>query len=311
MAASWIGLLFGLGFVLSFGYWTTNFAEVQRGLSARNTAAARLTPIVAAYPKIVIPIVTVIPGLIALVLHPGLGTKSGDYNDAIPLLMGDLLPNGVLGIALTGLVASFMAGMAANVSGFNTVFTYDIWKPYLKPGRPDAYYLKFGRIITAVGVVGGVGTAFIAAGFSNIMAYLQTLFSFFNAPLFATFIVGLLWRKMTPWAGFWGLVTGTATAVLSYVLYKTDVIHYGTELDATFWGAGLGFVSDVIVSVVVTLLTARTVKTDRELAGLVRGLPATDHTEEMVIGDDAWFRNPVILGSGALALSLLLYIPFW
>jgi SSS family solute:Na+ symporter len=201
--------------------------------------------------------------------------------------------------------------MAANVSGFNTVFTYDIWRPYIKPGRPDAYYLKFGRIIMAVGVLAGVGTAFIAAGFSNIMAYLQTLFSFFNAPLFATFIVGLVWKKMTPWAGFWGLVTGTTTAVVSYLLYKNDIVHYGTELNATFWGAGLGFVSDVIVSVVVTLLTVRTAKSDRELAGLVRGLPATDHTEEMVLGDDRWFRNPVILGVGALSISLLLYIPLW
>src|SRR5581483_8491261 len=134
LGANWIGIIFGLGFVLSFGYWTTNFAEVQRALSAKNMSAARRTPLIAAYPKLFIPFVTVLPGLIALVTVNGLGTKSGDlvYNNAIPLLMRDLLPNGVLGLAVTGLLASFMAGMAANVSGFNTVFTYDIWQPYIK-----------------------------------------------------------------------------------------------------------------------------------------------------------------------------------
>ncbi|WP_308250379.1 sodium:solute symporter family protein [Sphaerisporangium fuscum] len=176
LGAHWIGIVLGLGFVLSFGYWTTNFAEVQRGLSARNTTAARLTPIVAAYPKLVIPAVTVIPGLVALVLFNDLGKPGGpQYNYAIPLLMGDLLPNGVLGIAVTGLLASFMAGMAANISGFNTVFTYDIWKSHVKKDKPDEYYLRLGRLATVGGVVLGVGTALIAAGFSNIMNYLQNL----------------------------------------------------------------------------------------------------------------------------------------
>ncbi|MCW2638939.1 MAG: Na+/galactose cotransporter, partial [Dactylosporangium sp.] len=174
LGANWIGIVFGLGFVLSFGYWTTNFAEVQRALSARNMTAARLTPIIGAYPKLVIPAVTVIPGLIALVTVKGLGSKTGDlqYNNAIPLLMRDLLPNGVLGIAVTGLMASFMAGMAANVSGFNTVFTYDLWQSYFKRDKPDDYYLRVGRIVTVVGVLIGIGTAFIAAGFSNIMNYI-------------------------------------------------------------------------------------------------------------------------------------------
>ncbi|GAA2100401.1 sodium:solute symporter family protein [Actinomadura alba] len=306
MAANWIGIIFGLGFVLSFGYWTTNFAEVQRGLSARNTNAARLTPIVAAYPKLMIPAVTVIPGMIALVLFPQLG-KANDYNDAIPLLMNDLLPSGVLGIALTGLIASFMAGMAANVSGFNTVFTYDLWKANVAKDRPDAYYIKVGRWVTVAGVAGGIGTAFIAAGFSNIMNYMQSLFAFFNAPLFATFIVGLFWRRMTPWAGFWGLLAGTLSAMASYVLYKAGVLDFGTDLNSSFWGAGIAFVVDVAVSVAVTFMTAP--KPATELAGLVRGIKSDDLVDDSIAGDKAWFRSPVVLGVGALALGAALYLP--
>nr|WP_246497429.1 sodium:solute symporter family protein [Sphaerisporangium rubeum] len=309
LGAHWIGIVLGLGFVLSFGYWTTNFAEVQRGLSARNTNAARLTPIVAAYPKIFIPFVTVIPGLVALVLFSDLGKPDGpQYNYAIPLLMGDLLPNGVLGVAVTGLLASFMAGMAANISGFNTVFTYDIWRSHVRKDRPDDYYLRLGRWATVGGVVLGIGTALIAAGFSNIMNYLQTLFSFFNAPLFATFIIGLFWRRMTPWAGFWGLLTGTLAAFASYILYKADVIDFGTELNATFWGAGIAFVVDAVVSVAVTLAT--TPKPESELRGLVWGLTDTTLADDSVKGDKSWYRSPLVLGAGALILSAAMYIPF-
>ncbi|MFC7382712.1 sodium:solute symporter family protein [Sphaerisporangium rhizosphaerae] len=309
LGAHWIGIVLGLGFVLSFGYWTTNFAEVQRGLSARNTRAARLTPIVAAYPKLMIPAVTVIPGLVALVLFSDLGKPGGpQYNYAIPLLMGDLLPNGVLGIAVTGLLASFMAGMAANISGFNTVFTYDIWRSHVKKDKPDEYYLKLGRLATVGGVVLGIGTALIAAGFSNIMNYLQTLFSFFNAPLFATFIIGLFWKRMTAWAGFWGLLTGTLAAFASYILFKAGVLDFGTELNATFWGAGTAFVVDAVVSIVVTLLT--TPKPESELRGLVYGLSDASIADDALAGDTAWYRSPVVLGIGAVILGAALYIPF-
>lgn len=186
LGANWLTIILGLGFVLSFGYWTTNFAEVQRALSAKNLSAAKRTPLIAAFPKIFIVFAVMIPGLVAAVIVPQIGTPDSDltYNDAIPLLMQELLPNGVLGIAVTGLLAAFMAGMAANVSSFNTVFTTDIWQRYVVKGKPDTYYLKFGRLITAVGVLASIGTAFIAASFSNIMSYLQTLFSFFNVPMF-------------------------------------------------------------------------------------------------------------------------------
>lgn len=304
MEAHWLGIVFGLGFILSFGYWTTNFAEVQRALSARNTNAARLTPIIAAYPKLFIPLVTVLPGLIALVLFKDLG-KGQAYNNAIPLLMGSLLPNGVLGVAVTGLLASFMAGMAANISGFNTVFTNDIWQAHLAKDRPDDYYLRVGRIATVAGVALGVGTAFIAAGYSNIMNYLQALFSFFNAPLFATFIVGLFWKRMTPWAGFWGLLAGIGSGFASYISYKAGILDFGTELNASFWGAGVAFVVDVIVSVLVTLVT--TAKPEEELRGLVYGLSAADLSDDALAGDKKWYRSPVILGTGAIVIAAALY----
>jgi solute:Na+ symporter, SSS family len=311
LSANWIGIVFGLGFVLSFGYWTTNFAEVQRGLSARNMSAARRTPLIAAYPKLLIPLVTVLPGLIALVTVPGLGAKTGDlqYNNAIPLLMRDLLPNGVLGVAVTGLLASFMAGMAANVSGFNTVFTYDIWQPYIVKDRPDGYYLKVGRVITVIGVLIGIGTAFIAAGYNNIMNYLQALFSLFNAPLFATFIIALFWKRMTAWAGFLGLLSGMLASALVYFLYLGKVLHFGSDLSESFWGAGIGFVVVAIVSVLVTMVTEP--KPESELDGLVYGVGRTDVSGDALVGDRVWYRNPILLGAGALILAVVFYLPLW
>ena len=309
LGAHWLGIVFGLGFVLSFGYWTTNFAEVQRALSARNMSAARRTPIIAAYPKLLIPAVTVIPGLIALVTVKGLGADDGDlvYNNAIPLLMRDLLPNGVLGIAVTGLVASFMAGMAANVRGFNTVFTYDIWQAYFRRNESDEHYVKVGRIATVGAVVIGIGTAFIAAGFSNIMNYIQALFSVFNAPLFGTFIIGMFWRRMTPLAGFWSLLSGTVVATATYLLYKGGVISFNSDLEESFWGAGLAFATVAVVAAVVTPQTRP--KTDRELTGLVYGLSDTTLADDSLAGDAAWYRSPVLLGVVAVVLAALFYIP--
>jgi SSS family solute:Na+ symporter len=309
LGASWIGIVFGLGFVLSFGYWTTNFAEVQRALSAKDMSAARRTPIIGAFPKLLIPAVTVIPGLIALVTVQGLGAEDGDltYNNAIPLLMRDLLPNGVLGVAVTGLVASFMAGMAANVSGFNTVFTYDIWQTYIRKDRDDAYYVRVGRIATVAGIVVGIGTAFIAAGFDNIMNYIQALFSLFNAPLFATFIVGMFWKRMSAWAGFWSLFLGFLAAFVLYVLHLTEILKFNTDLEQSFWGAGLAFVVAVVVALLITPFTPG--KRDDELQGLVYGLDGP--VGDTVAADRVWWRNPVLLGVIAVVLAILLYIPVW
>lgn len=293
----WIGLVLGEGFVLSFGYWATNFAEVQRTLSAKDLSAARRTPIIGAFPKMLFPLVTVVPGMIALVLIPNLGAEGGpDYNDAIPELMGRLLPNGVLGIALTGLLAAFMAGMAANVSGFNAVFTYDLWKPYVVRDRDDRYYLAVGRVITVIGIVVSVGTAFIAANYSNIQNYVQLLFSFFNSPLFATFIIGLFWKRATPWAAFWGMVTGTAAAAIAH--WSANYIPYfypGGVMDPThesinaqmqnFYSAIAAFVVNAVVMVVLSLLTRP--KPDSELHGLVWVLRNRTNAPTSVAADGA------------------------
>ncbi|MFF2812341.1 sodium:solute symporter family protein [Streptomyces sp. NPDC058000] len=310
LGANWLTIILGLGFVLSFGYWTTNFAEVQRALSAKNLSAAQRTPLIAAFPKMFIVFLVMIPGLVAAVLVPKIGTPGGlQYNDAIPYLMQELLPNGVLGIAVTGLLAAFMAGMAANVSSFNTVFTYDIWAKYVKTDRPDGYYLRFGRLITAIGVLASIGTAFIASSFSNIMGYLQTLFSFFNVPMFVVFIIGMFWKRASMKSGVWGLLAGTTAAMVNYFwIYKQGIIAIPTDQGANFVSAIVGFVAGALVMVVVTLFTEP--KPQAELAGLVYGTTAPGLEEPPAEGDGAWYRKPALLGWGALALAALCYLPY-
>ncbi|MFP8959909.1 sodium:solute symporter family protein [Streptomyces nanhaiensis] len=310
LGANWLTIVLGLGFALSFGYWTTNFAEVQRALSAKNLSAAQRTPLIAAFPKIFIPAIVVIPGLVALVVAPDIGPGSGlEYNEAVPLLMRDLLPNGVLGVAVTGLLAAFMAGMAANVSAFNTVFTNDIWRPYLVKGRPDSYYVLTARVVTAVGVLLGMGTAFIAATFSNIMNYLQTLFSFFNVPLFTVFIIGMFWKRMTAAAGFWGLLAGTVAAMVNYFwFYRGGLVDIPTDQGANFVSAIVAFVVGTLVVVVLTPLTRP--KPVERLAGLVYGTRSPGLAEPPAAGDEAWYRRPALLGWGAIILAALCYIPF-
>ncbi|HEX3309239.1 MAG TPA: sodium:solute symporter family protein [Streptosporangiaceae bacterium] len=316
----WIGIVFGLGFVLSFGYWTTNFAEVQRALSAKDLSAAQRTPLIGAYPKIFIPALTIIPGLIALAVIPNLGTSKGaTYNDAIPLLMGKYLPNGALGVALAGLLAAFMAGMAANVSSFNTVFTYDIWQTYIRKGRRDRYYLNVGRVVTVVGILIGIGTAFIASGYSNIMNYIQLLFSFFNAPLFATFILAMFWKRTTPWAGIAGLAAGTlGAAVMHLVGYHIGYFYPHHVYDPThatinaqmlnFYGAIAAFVADLVVTVLVSLATKP--KPVSELGGLVWGVPDPNAPDPASVPKPVWWKSPKLLGGGALGIVAVLSIIF-
>jgi SSS family solute:Na+ symporter len=322
-----LGIVFGLGFVLSFGYWTTNFAEVQRALSAKSMSAARRTPLIGAFPKTFIVLVIFIPGMLSAVLSPELAKfkaaqfadpslKSLDgvnYNNATELLMRDLLPNGMLGVAIAGLLAAFMAGMAANVSSFNTVFTYDIWQTYVRKNRPDDYYLRVGRVITVVGCVVAIGTAFIASGYGNIMNYLQTLFSFFNAPLFATFILALFWKRMTKAAGWSGLVAGTASAIIVYVLATSGTLTIFGASDTqgpSFVGALAAFAVDIVVSVIVSLATQP--KPDSELRGLVWSLTSREELRgKEEPGDRAWYRRPLVLGTTVLAITLVLNIIFW
>jgi SSS family solute:Na+ symporter len=308
LGASWIPIVLGLGFVLSFGYWTTNFAEVQRALSAKSLGAARRTPLIGAFPKIFVPFITIIPGLVALVTVKGLGGSNPNlqYNNAIPLLMNEFLPNGMLGLALAGLIAAFMAGVAANVSAFNTVVTYDLWEPYVKKDKGDDYYLNFGRIATVGGILIGIATALIASGYNNIMDYIQTLFSFFNAPLFATFIIGMFWRRMTPAAGFWGLLAGTGGAIAAYYLNKGGTFNLGSAQSSAFWGAAIAFGVDAVVSVAVTLFTQP--KPVAELQGLVYGM--ANKEEHADVSESVWYRKPATLAIGALSVTAVLSVIF-
>ena len=303
IGVSWIGIVFGLGFVLSFGYWTTNFAEVQRALSAKDLNAAQRTPLIGAIPKLFLPFVMILPGMIALVTIPKLGTTDElQFNNSIPLLMNEFLPNGMLGIAITGLMASFMAGVAANVSAFNTVVTTDLVEPYFKPNQPDEWYVRFGRFATVGGIAISVLTALIASTYDNLMNYLQALFSIFNAPLFATFIIGMFWKRMTPAAGFWGLIAGTFTAALTFVLYKAKVIHFGSDLAESMVGASLAFIVDAIVSVAVTYRTEP--KPIAELQGLVYGMANVEEGAKVS-------NAPKYLGAFVLVSATILTVVLW
>ncbi|WP_299958357.1 sodium:solute symporter family protein [uncultured Modestobacter sp.] len=308
-----IGIVFGLGFVLSFGYWTTNFVEVQRAMATKSMSAARSTPIIGSFPKMFIPFIVIVPGMIAAVLvNETRDLKAGGdpgvtYNDSILLLIRDVLPNGLLGVAIAGLLASFMAGMAANISAFNTVFSYDLWQQYVKKDRPDDYYLKVGRVATVGATVVAIFTALIAANFDNLMDYLQTLFGFFNAPLFATFILGMFWKRMTATAGWTGLVSGTLAAVLVWSLSETGVIGLEGQ-GASFVAAGAAFVVDIVVSVAVSMVTAP--KPVSELAGLVY----SETPKEVRTDPDAhklpWYQSPTKLAGISLVLVIVLNLIF-
>ena len=313
-----VGIVFGLGFVLSFGYWTTNFVEVQRALASKNMSAARRTPIIGAFPKLFVPFIVVIPGMIAAVTvtelarykAAGAPDNSGNvtYNNSLLFLMRDLLPNGLLGLAITGLLASFMAGMAANISAFNTVTSYDLWQTYVVKDREDRYYLQFGRIVTVIATIGAIGTAAIASNYSNLMDYLQQLFSFFNAPLFATFILGMFWKRMTPHAGWSGLVVGTASAIFIFILQETGVINLSGQ-GSSFLAAGVAFVADVVVSVIVSMVTQP--KPESELRGLVYQLTPKEERTEVRTGEEAaWYRSTPLLAGVGLVLVIILNIVF-
>jgi SSS family solute:Na+ symporter len=315
-----IGIVFGLGFVLSFGYWTTNFVEVQRAMASDSISAARKTPIIGAFPKMFIPFIVIIPGMISAVLVQEMvdlknggspsGGASGDgvaYNDALLLLMRDVLPNGLLGLAIAGLLAAFMAGMAANISAFNTVFSYDLWQRYIRKDHTDDYYLRIGRLATVAATIIAIFTARIAMGYDNVMDYLQTLFGFFNAPLFATFILGMFWKRMTPTAGWVGLVAGTLSAIAVDRLAAAGVIDLPGQ-GAAFLAAATAFVVDIVLSIVVSLVTKP--KPASELKGLVY---SETPKEDLVDPHEAtmpWYRRTVPLAGIALVMVIILNVAF-
>ena len=314
-----IGIVFGLGFVLSFGYWTTNFVEVQRAMASNSISAARKTPIIGAFPKMFIPFIVIVPGMVSAVLVQEMvdlkeggtpaGGAAGDvtYNDALLLLMRDVLPNGLLGLAIAGLLAAFMAGMAANISAFNTVFSYDLWQRYIRKDHSDDYYLRIGRLATIAATVIAIFTARIAMGYDNVMDYLQTLFGFFNAPLFATFILGMFWKRMTPTAGWVGLVFGTLSAVAVDRLAAAGVFELPGQ-GVAFVAASTAFVVDIVLSVLVTLVTKP--KPASELKGLVW---SETPREDLVDPDEAampWYQRTIPLAGVALAMVVVLNLAF-
>jgi SSS family solute:Na+ symporter len=321
-----VGIVFGLGFVLSFGYWTTNFVEVQRALASDSISSARKTPIIGSFPKMFVPFITILPGMIAAVLVTEMinlkagGTPSGGtsgtvtYNDALILMMRDLLPNGLLGLAITGLLAAFMAGMAANISAFNTVFTFDLYQDYLHKEDSDSHYVWVGRAATVAATGIAIGTSYFAAGFPNIMAYLQTLFGFFNAPLFATFILGMFWKRMTATAGWVGLVAGTVSAVLVAYLsedafgsFSIGVIPLAGQ-GAAFVAASAAFVVDVVLSYVVSLVSEP--KPEGSLRGLVYSETPAEIRTDPKESSYPWYRRTVPLACLSLAMVIVLNIIF-
>jgi SSS family solute:Na+ symporter len=306
LGVDWFGVAMGLGFVLAFGYWTTDFLVVQRALASKNLNAARMTPIIASFPKMLVPIIVVIPGLVALLVLPEFSPASlptADYNSALILLMKHYLPNGLLGLAITALLASFMSGMAGNVTAFNTIWTYDIYGSYIKKGQSDAHYLRMGKYATVFGIAVSVGTAYIAQSFPNLMDYMQLIFSFFNAPLFATFLLGMFWKGATAWGGFWGLLFGIFTAAGHYILYRTGVISYHSDMAANFYQAIWAWSADFAVTIGVSLFTKK--RDPKELVGLVFGLTPKPKAQAR------WYARPAVWAVLALAIALALNILFW
>jgi SSS family solute:Na+ symporter len=322
-----VGIVFGLGFVLSFGYWTTNFVEVQRAMASNSISAARKTPIIGSFPKMFVPFITILPGMIAAVLVTEIadmkagqsvpGGSSGEgvtYNDSLLYLMRDVLPNGLLGVAITGLLAAFMAGMAANVSAFNTVLSYDLWQRYIVKDRSDGYYLVVGRIATVVAVVVAIFTAALASNYTNVMNYLQTLFGFFNAPLFATFIVGMFWKRMTPTAGWVGLVAGTLAAVIVGIASEDALgsLSQGwisiSGQGASFVAAGAAFVVDLVLSVAVSAVTRP--KPAEELRGLVYSETPREDLVDPAERSHPWYQRTLPLAGISLVLVIILNVIF-
>ncbi len=326
MGVEWFAVIMGLGFVLSFGYWTTNFLVVQRAMAAGSMSAARKTPLIGALPKMFLPALVVIPGMIALALaNMGeldiplkAGTDVQDFDKVIPVLLMRYMPMGVLGLGITALMASFMSGMAGNVSAFNTVFTFDIYQAYIRPDKSDKHYLKVGRWTTVVGVLVSILTAYVARSFNNVMDFLQLIFAFVNAPLFAAFLLGMFWKRTTGHAAFWGLIGGTISAAVHHGFtlpaggsagvkggFFGLVNTYPSEMAQNFWTAIYAFSTALILTFVITLLTKK-LKTDEDLKGLVYSLTPR-------IKDDSkyWYQKPQVMAIVIGAIAIVLSIIFW
>ena len=323
MGIHFMSLIFGLGFVMSFGYWCTDFLVVQRAMIAKNMSAAQRTPIIAAIPKMFMPLIVVLPGVIAIALTKS-ALDSGDYRiptDAaggydytmtLPSLIAHYYPSGLLGVGITALIASFMSGMAGNVTAFNAVFTYDIYQAYFFKNKSDKHYLNVGKLVTLFGILFSIGTAYIAASFNNINDFLQLVFSFVNGPLFATFLLGMFWKRTTGHGAFWGLVAGTVAAAITHGLtiaegkggWISPIYPISSGMGQAFIVASFSWIANFITTIAVSLVTKP--KPDEELRGLVYSL-----TEKVYGTEKRWYLKPAPLGIILLVITIVLNIIFF
>ncbi|MGK9368623.1 sodium:solute symporter family protein [Melioribacter sp. Ez-97] len=320
MLIHWAGIVLGLGFVLSFGYWTTDFLVVQRAFSAKDLRAARMTPILASFFKMALPFIVILGGLVAIALSsdPSSGFKlledggQVNYDSALPLLIARYYPSGLVGLGVTALLAGFMAGQAGNISAFNTVWTYDIYKSVLNKNASDKHLLWMGRVSTIVGVIISLGTAYWAKSFPSIMDYMQAIFSWVNAPLFATMLLGMFIWWITPNGAFWGLVVGMLSSFFMYMGVKFDWFNESiitmssvqSDMAANFWRAWWAWLICAVLTVVISLFTKK--KPKEELVGLVKGL-----TEEKIDKNIPLTKKPEFYAVISLIVLIILNVIFW
>jgi solute:Na+ symporter, SSS family len=320
MGINWVGIVFGLGAIISMGYWTTDFLVVQRILAAKDMRSAQLAPIIGAAFKMFVPIIVILPGLLGLGLLDIKLTGEADavltgghsYNDVLPLMLARYCGPGLLGLGVTALIAGFMSGMAGNVSAFTTVWTYDIYRALINKKGSDEHYVSMGRWTTVVGVLISVGTAYLVMRSASIMDYVQALFSFFIAPLFGTVILGMLWKRATGPAAFWGLFLGTLSSITMWVSVKIDpeVLHYvalsakAKPMAQDMFQALWSFVICVVVTVLVSLVTKP--KPDAELEGLVYGLTPIPSVAGIPL-----YQKPIFWAGVVTVVFVGLNIIFW
>jgi len=320
MGIHWTGIVFGLAFVISFGYWTTDFLVVQRVLAAQDLRSAKMAPIIGAAFKMAVPFIVILPGLLALAVLPeklvgesqAALTGAHTYNEVLPLMLARYCGPGLLGLGITALIAGFMSGMAGNVSAFATVWTYDIYRALLRKDASDRHYVAVGRWCTVVGVLVSIAAAYVVMQFASIMDYVQALFTFFIAPLFGTVILGMLWKRASPAGGFWGLLTGTLSSIAMFEWVHVDhsALRYialspnAKDMAENMYRALWSWLICVIVTVAVSLFTRP--KPESELTGLVYG--ATLIPSE---GNLTLTQRPIFWAAVVTVVFIVLNIVFW